>query len=155
LSAPPPLPVPDPVFALDLPHGRCVAMTIPPALTGELAAALRPEELRLLEQLPPARQPSFAAGRAALRLALHQAGLADGPLLREPRGGPTLPAGALGSISHKTALAVALVTPTPDENSNSNDIGVDLEISRRLRVDISRRVLTDGEHRRWAQRWGA
>jgi 4'-phosphopantetheinyl transferase EntD len=151
LRAPPPLPVPDPVFALDLPHGRCVAVAIPPALTDELAAALRPEELRLVTELPPARQPSFAAGRAALRLALRQAGLPDGPLLREPRGGPTLPPGALGSISHKTELAVALVTPTTVEDSASNDMGVDLEISRRLRVDISRRVLTEGEHRRWAQ----
>jgi 4'-phosphopantetheinyl transferase EntD len=149
LSAPPPLlPVPEPVFALDLPHGRCVAMAIPARLTDQLAAALRPEELRLVEQMPPARQPSFAAGRAALRLALRQAGLADGPLLREPRGGPTLPAGARGSISHKTELAVALVTAAVDDSA-PNYIGVDLEISRRLRVDISRRVLTEGELRRW------
>jgi phosphopantetheine--protein transferase-like protein len=152
-AAPPPapLPVPEPVFALDLPHGRCVGMAIPARLTDELAAALRPEERRLVEQMPAARQPSFAAGRAALRLALRQAGLADGPLLREQRGGPTLPPGALGSISHKTELAVALVTAAAVDDSAPNYIGVDLEISRRLRVDISRRVLTERELRRWKE----
>ena len=136
-----------PVFALALPHGRCVAMAIPALMTAELAAALHPDERQHLAGLPAARQPSFAAGRVALHRALLEAGLPDGPLLPGPRGAPTVPAGALGSISHKRELAVALTAPA---RPSAIGLGVDLEDLRRLRVDISHRVLTEDERRRWA-----
>ena len=90
-----------------------------PVPTGEpdaaLLARLDPEERRFLAGLPEGRQASFAAGRAALRAALGDLGLPLAPLLPDGRGGPRLPPGALGSISHKRRLAVALAAPAPPE----------------------------------------
>jgi 4'-phosphopantetheinyl transferase EntD len=61
-----------------------------------------------------------------------------------PRGAPALPPGASGSIAHKRTLAVALAAPAvPDVT-----LGVDVEVQRALRVDISERVLTLAERRR-------
>jgi enterobactin synthetase component D len=129
-------------FRLDLPHGRCVGVEIPDGdLPAELLAALDPEERALLATLPPTRQASFAAGRAALRGAIADLGLPLAPLLPEGRGGPRLPAGVIGSISHKRRLAVALAAPAQGQGA----LGVDLEEARPFRIDISRRVLTPGE----------
>src|SRR6185369_9422642 len=81
--------------------------------------------------------------RAALRIALADLGLPAGPVLVGERGGPRLPVGALGSVSHKRQLAVALAAvPDPDGRIG---IGVDLEEDRPGRVDIARRVLTPAE----------
>jgi 4'-phosphopantetheinyl transferase EntD len=129
-------------FRLDLPHGRCVGIAIQEGEpTAELLAALDPEERAFLVALPPLRQPSFAAGRAALRAAIADLGLPLAPLLPGGRGGPRLPAGVMGSISHKRRLAVALAAPADGDAA----LGVDLEEARPFRIDISRRVLTPEE----------
>jgi 4'-phosphopantetheinyl transferase EntD len=135
--------------SFDLPHGRCVAVAIPAEVTAELLARLHPEERRHLAGLPEGRQPSFAAGRAALRTALTELGLPSEALLPDERGAPSLPAGVLGSISHKRTLAIALAAHAPGDAAAA--LGVDLEEDRPLRVDISRRVLTEGERRTLAQ----
>jgi 4'-phosphopantetheinyl transferase EntD len=139
-------------FRLDLPHGRCVGVEISPhAPPPDQLAALDPQERAFLATLPPARQPSFAAGRTALRAALGDLGLPLAPLLPGPRGAPRLPPGALGSISHKQHLAVALAASTPAAPVATPlapadcALGVDLEEERPFRIDISRRVLTPGE----------
>ncbi len=128
-------------FRLDLPHGRCVGVAIneggPPA---EQLAALDPQERTYLAGLPPGRQGSFAAGRLALRVALSELGIPLAPILPDGRGAPTLPAGAVGSISHKRRLAIALAARAP-----GLALGVDLEEDRPFRIDISRRVLTPPE----------
>jgi phosphopantetheine--protein transferase-like protein len=147
-------------FALDLPHGHCVAVEIPPMLTYQLRGALHPEEQAFVDRLGPGRQASFAAGRAALRAAL--AAVAPDPTaaaawhaaacLPDPQGAPSLPAGALASISHKRTLAIALAAPAPADSVTfpRAALGVDLEEDRTLKVDISRRVLTANEHARLA-----
>jgi enterobactin synthetase component D len=132
----------DVAFRLDLPHGRCVGVEIPPSLTDDLRLSLRLPEQRFLEQLGEARRTSWAAGRVALRAALDDLGIAAGPLLATDRGAPLLPAHALGSISHKRELAVGLATTRQD----TGEVGVDLERDAPLRIDISRRVLTEREH---------
>ena len=86
---------------------------------------------------------AFAAGRAALRIAIAELGLPLAPILSEARGGPRLPAGVLGSISHKRRLAVALAAAAGA--SGACALGVDLEEERAFRFDISRRVLTPEE----------
>jgi phosphopantetheine--protein transferase-like protein len=133
---------PPAAFRLDLPHGRCVGVAIPAALTPALREALAPEEIDHLDRLPPARQAAFAAGRAALRAALADLGLPGGPILPDDRGAPRLPPGALGSISHKRALAVALAAPAVADGTS---LGIDLEEDRPTRVDIAPRVLTPDE----------
>ena len=136
-----------PLFSLPLAHGHCVGIAIPAVVTRELRAALHPEEQRLLDTLPSGRQPSFAAGRVALRVALHTVGAPEGPLLVDDRGGPLLRSGARGSISHKRALAVGLAAPA--SHPVFWNVGVDVEEMRPLKVDISNRVLTEGELTRW------
>jgi enterobactin synthetase component D len=127
-------------FRLDLPHGRCVGVAIPDVLSDAALADLRPEERAHAATLSPARRPTWVAGRLALRAALDDLGLDAGPLLATDRGAPLLPAHAVGSISHKRALAVGLASPRAD-----GELGVDLELVAPLRVDIARRVLTPEE----------
>lgn len=129
-------------FRLDLPHGRCVGVVIPAAdATAALAAASPAVERAYAEGLPETRRPTFLAGRTALGLALADVGFARVPLLPDLGGGPALPAGALGSISHKRTLAVGLAAAA----GPAVGLGVDLEEIRPLRADIGPRVLTARE----------
>ena len=116
------------------------------------SGALHSAEAALAMTMPAVRRAAFVAGRVALRAAIHA--IAPGrddvplllarPLLRTTRGAPTLPAGILGSISHKRthALAIALV-------GHSGHVGVDLEerpnASDALRPSIAPRILTARE----------
>lgn len=108
-----------------------------------LAAGLLPEERAHADGLPEARRLTFAGGRLALRAAL-ALGAAAEPILSTPRGGPMLPAGFAGSIAHKPTLAVALAARAPADVT----LGVDVEIDRASRFDLSTRVLTPAELRR-------
>jgi 4'-phosphopantetheinyl transferase EntD len=128
------------VFRLDLPHGRCVGVAIP-AGVDELALELRLPEQRFAQQLPEARRGSWIAGRVALRAALADLGLETGPILATDRGAPLMPEQVLGSISHKKELAVGLAA----RRAGAVELGVDLEKDAPLRIDIARRVLTEGE----------
>ena len=141
-------------FRLDLPHGRCVGIEIRP----DHLAAIHADERRHAATLGPARQPSFHAGRRALRLALGDLGVHAGPILPDHRGAPRMPAGSLGSISHKRSCAVGLAarrsTKTADLSDGEplvEDLGVDLEEVRPLRANIAPRVLTPAERDTWMQ----
>jgi 4'-phosphopantetheinyl transferase EntD len=102
---------------------------------------LSPAERELTVRMGPRRIASFVGGRVALRRALDRVGAPAAPLLATGRGGPTLPAGFSGSISHKDDVAVAIAArAAADEH-----VGVDLELDAPLRVDIGRRVLRDEE----------
>jgi enterobactin synthetase component D len=147
----------DVAFRIDLPHGRCVGVHIPPgaeqsSLLSLGAGSLVEEERAFLESLSPARRPSWLAGRLALHEALADLGLDRGPILSTSRGAPDLPAGVTGSISHKPTLAVALATHSRDGLS----VGVDIEPLPSTpasatdrgwthRPDISSRVMTPDE----------
>jgi len=120
------------------PHGTVVLLEL--ADDAELAAALaalpaaeREHALRLGE----IRRREFVTGRAALHAAI---GDPEAPVLADDRGAPILPAGWVGSISHKGALAAALAGPAGD-----GWIGVDVERAAPPRIDIARRVLTPRE----------
>ncbi len=73
-----------------------------------------------------------------MRAAIGCPGLA--PIGTTPRGGPLLPAGWTGSISHKDTIAVGLASP-----SKSHTVGVDVEVDRPLVHDIARLILTARE----------
>ncbi|MCB9562765.1 MAG: 4'-phosphopantetheinyl transferase superfamily protein [Kofleriaceae bacterium] len=145
---------------LDLPHGVAVAVavdapdaaprvaaTVPGRAPLDLDAALAAlcaEERAHAAALTPVRRRDWVARRCALRAAIAQAGgAAPGPLLADDRGAPVLPAGVLGSVSHKAGLAVALATG--DGAAAGWRVGVDVEAVTGARVDISRRILTDAE----------
>lgn len=143
----------DVAFRTDLPHGRCVGVRVPPEAEPESLRALAigltslaDEERAFLETLPPARKPSWLAGRIALHEALRDLGLDRGPILSSTCGAPELPDGAVGSISHKHTLAVALAARKCD----GIHLGIDIEpvppseLPAR-RSDISGRVMTPDE----------
>jgi enterobactin synthetase component D len=128
------------VFRLDLPHGRCVGVEIPAELEPALLSLRLPEQ-RFAERLAQPRRASWVAGRLALRAALDDLGIDSGPLLATDRGAPLMPEQVLGSISHKKELAVGLAA----RRDGKAELGVDLERDAPLRIDISRRVLTERE----------
>lgn len=97
----------------------------PPLLAEE--AALATSETRRME---------VALGRAALRDALGM----NIVIGRDDRGAPVLPAGFVGSISHKGALAAALVAA-----AGQGFVGVDVEVAAPPRQDIATRILTPRE----------
>jgi 4'-phosphopantetheinyl transferase EntD len=86
--------------------------------------------------LSPVRQREFCLGRTVLRAALAR----DVAILRDDRGAPVLPAGWIGSISHKRDRAAAIAAP--DDGAR---IGVDLESAEPPRQPIERRILTPRE----------
>ncbi len=105
-----------PSSVVDSPHGRCLILD---AGQGE--------------------GDPHALGRAALREAL---AMPDLEVPRDDRGAPVMPAGWLGSISHKRTRAVALVAR--DDGSGAR-IGVDLERAAEPRTAIEHRVLRPAE----------
>ncbi len=116
----------------ETPFGRLVMAS----LRGVDESALHPEERSLSSKMAPRRVATFAGGRVAMRRALAGLGIEAGPIGSTPRGAPALPHPAVGSLSHKEDVAVALAAI----RAGTENIGVDLEVEEPLRVDISRRV---------------
>jgi 4'-phosphopantetheinyl transferase EntD len=136
-------------FARTVSFGRLVGVALPgeddDAAVDALAAALAPAERAHARTLSPARRVTWVGGRVALRAALADLGeAAPAPISSTRRGAPALPAGIAGSIAHKRTLAVALAARAPRDVT----LGVDVEVERAPRVDISERVLTVDERRR-------
>jgi 4'-phosphopantetheinyl transferase EntD len=119
---------------LVLAHGACVVVELgdPEAQL----ASLDPAEQRRAAELSAGRRREFIAGRSALHLAL----ASTAPILSDDRGAPILPAGWVGSISHKGARAAALIAPAGDGH-----VGLDLEVAGPPRQDIAPRILTPRE----------
>jgi len=119
---------------LALAHGACVIVELgdPDAALARLPAA----EQEIARVMAPFRRGSYVAGRTALHLAL----ASDAPVLSDDRGAPILPAGWVGSLSHKATCAAALVAP-----AGQGHIGVDLEDAAPPRQNIARRILTPRE----------
>lgn len=119
------------MIVLDTPHGRCVIL--------EEEGSLLDEERAHVERLAEIRRREFAAGRTALRRAFGQ----DVPIFPDDRGAPQLPAGWVGSISHKGGRAAGLVGP-----ADAGFVGVDIELASASRFPIERRILTPREQER-------
>ncbi len=122
--------------ALETAHGRCVILELD---EHDHAPPLLGDEHALAERLGPIRRRELAAGRAALRSAL---GI-DTVILPDDRGAPQLPAGWVGSISHKGSRATALVAP-----SGAGFVGIDIEVAAPPRQPIEKRILTAVEQGR-------
>src|SRR5688500_3760972 len=128
-------------FDLALAHGRAVAIDVADPDDAVLAE-LHPDERTRALTLSPIRRREWVAGRRALRHALTGVApaAATAPVLADDRGAPVLGAGAVGSISHKRALAVALAA-----SASGWTVRVDLEVLGPRRADISERILTRAE----------
>jgi enterobactin synthetase component D len=143
------------VFAIDLPHGRCVGIALPDdneaaaaSIPEQVLAALPEAERRHAEQVAPARRASWIGGRIALRAAAADLGCRPEPILATPRGAPRLPAGVRGSISHKRNLAVGLAALAGDQDGDDWHLGVDVERVVAGHSGIARYVLRPEERER-------
>jgi enterobactin synthetase component D len=125
---------PGSIERLALAHGDCVIVELTDH--DQALAGLPAAEQDRARALSPNRRRDLVTGRTALHLAL---GSAE-PILSDDRGAPILPAGWVGSLSHKGARAAALVAPV-----GAGTIGVDLERAVASRQDITRRILTARE----------
>ncbi len=134
-------------FTLPLLGGVCVGVELPEQVPGS-TPNLHPEEWRIAAGFGELRRRTWLGGRVALREALGRVGGPTGvPLLPNSRGAPVLPPGFVGSVSHKTRLAVALVAP--DRGAR---IGIDVEeLEARPRLHLAPRILTSREREALAQ----
>jgi enterobactin synthetase component D len=132
----------DIAFDLALEHGRCVGVRIPAdaAVLDALAGALSPEERSRAAGMPMPRRRTWVGGRAAMREALARLGVTPVAIASDDRGAPVLPAGVSGSVTHKDALAAALVA-----SESRARVGVDLELDVVRSQDIASRILTPDE----------
>lgn len=131
------------LLRLDLPHGACEGVGLPAAWDAAAAAGLAtlaPAARAHAARLAPRRRLTFVGGRVALARAAARLGLPPAELLPDPDGAPRLPAGAVGSVSHKSWLAVALL-----DRADGWSRGVDLEELDAPREHIARRVLVPAE----------
>ena len=115
---------------IDSPHGLVVV--------GAASCAPLPGEVEHVARLAEPRRREFLAGRAVLRAALGH----DVAILADDRGAPVLPAGFVGSISHKADVAAAIVAAAGDDGAR---VGIDLERAAEPRQPIERRILTARE----------
>lgn len=124
------------LFALDLVHGRAVAVAIGAGHDDNPA-----EEQVAAERFGPVRRGEYLAGRRALRAALADLGAPHpAPIGASERGAPVVPAPLVGSISHKGEVALALAS-----RAAGWTVGVDLERRAPRAIDLSSRVLTEAE----------
>jgi enterobactin synthetase component D len=141
------------VARLSTRFGTCEALELAAVDVDRALAALPAIEQALAAAIAPARRAEWIAGRTALRALLvdHAPELAGHPLTSDDRGAPVLPAGWVGSISHKhprgeaigVTRAVAIVAA-----ASEGFVGVDLERTEPSRIDIARRILTERERAR-------
>lgn len=139
------------LFVRELPFGTCVGISLPAidragdeADPFEIPSVLHAEEAAFARRLSPVRRAGWVGGRVALRAALAAVGVdAAAPILATARGAPLLPPGAVGSVSHKSDLAVALAARAT--GAPSATLGIDVEMPRSLKQDIARHVLTSDE----------
>lgn len=116
-------------------EGRLVMLPLPCDI------ALHPDEEPLLSRgAAPSWRNGFLGGRAALRRALAHYAVPNLPILKNHRGAPVLPSGFVGSISHKSAIAVALASP-----EDGYTRGIDIEERKAPRENIAPRILRDEE----------
>jgi 4'-phosphopantetheinyl transferase EntD len=130
-------------FELRLEHGLCVGVHLPDgseAIEALAAGTLCAEERAFALGMSAARRRSWVGGRVALHQALERSGAAAGAIFADDRGAPALPAGIVGSISHKNDLAVALVA-----RGTSARVGVDIEADAARGRDIASIVLAADE----------
>lgn len=120
---------------VETPHGRCLIVEIPGDGEPDVSTLVG-DEVALAASLGPLRRRELVAGRTAMRSLLG----ADVAIVAGERGAPVLPAGWVGSISHKGGRAAALVAP-----AGEGFVGIDLELAAPPRQSIESRILTPRE----------
>jgi len=87
------------------------------------------------------RRHQFTAGRLCARAGMARFGAADGPLPAGEDGAPLWPHGIIGSIAHTDRHCGAAVA----SSAAFLGVGLDIERTRAVRVELWRRLLTAAE----------
>ena len=121
----------------------------PNVLTAELAGAgetttLLPAEAQYVASAVAERQQEFAAGRACARLLLAQFGIRGFALRAADDRQPLWPEALVGSITHTEHFCAVVVA----EKTGLSGVGIDSEISGRVKSELWKRILTAAE-RAW------
>jgi 4'-phosphopantetheinyl transferase EntD len=132
---------PGDVSGAEVDDGHLVGVVLP-VRTDQVHAL----DLEACPSQAPLRMHTWLGGRAALRLALRRFGVEPDHIGRTERGAPSLPEGLVGSLGHKTDIAVALAA-----RADGWTRGVDVEQIREMKTSIEDRILRDEEKARWSE----
>lgn len=128
-------------YAASIPNRQIVAVDLRKVDANVLERGEFDSERAIAKNFHARRRRTFFGGRFALRVALTSLGEKIGPISSTPRGAPLLPAGWVGSISHKDDFALAIAG-----HVSRGFVGCDIEErDRGLTQDISKFVLTPNE----------
>ena len=117
-------PGPAEAFVRKTPFGVLAGFHVGDARDADVPSGLHAEEQTHAAALSSRKRAEWIAGRLAFWRAAAELGVPRAALLNGERGEPLIPDGLAGSISHKPALAIALVART---DSAGASLGVDLE----------------------------
>lgn len=118
-----------------------VELFAPPELMGQGAPMeSSQEDMAFCKDFISQRRASWLAGRFAIRFAAVRLGVHLRSVPSTNRGAPELPRRIVGSIAHKTKLAVALV-----DKAKGQSVGVDLEELDPPREKVAKLVLRSDE----------
>jgi enterobactin synthetase component D / holo-[acyl-carrier protein] synthase len=104
-------------------------------------------ELQFIAHCAEKRIRDFAAGRACAHRALRELGILDFSLLAGERREPIWPAAIIGSITHTSGYAAAVVARQSDLGS----VGLDCEVIDSVDEELWSRICTPAEIERLAQ----
>ncbi|MCP4751115.1 MAG: 4'-phosphopantetheinyl transferase superfamily protein [Proteobacteria bacterium] len=94
------------------------------------------------------RRTEFFSGRRCAHQAMTMAGFPNLPILRDYDRSPVWPLTLVGSITHGSSLAAAIVRKP---HAGLLGLGIDIEdLSREIRTKITRHTLTPWEIDRWS-----
>jgi 4'-phosphopantetheinyl transferase EntD len=132
-----------PAFAAAVRAGLPVALRVALAFAqpADHRGELFTEELAAMTRAANRRVHEYSTGRALARGAMTALGLAPGAITRGAGREPCWPSGCIGSITHAHGLVAAAVTRAGDLRG----LGIDLELTGRLRPELHRKILTERE----------
>lgn len=119
----------------DLFEGDVIAEEVDPESSLD---ELLPDERALVERAVEKRVREFRAGRQCAHRAMARIGQKLEPLLNDPSRAPRWPVGVVGSISHCTGLAAAVVARASSQQAIGIDVELDSAIERKLWSSITR-----------------
>lgn len=129
------------------PSGLLASMVAPLPCPVDAHELLTNEEQELAATMTIRRRSRWIAGRICLSAALQDMGIFRGSatmnqssLLIASNGAPNLPAGTVGSVSHKGPVIVGLV-----DSDRGYRVGIDLEFVEHNEEQIATRILTQEE----------
>jgi 4'-phosphopantetheinyl transferase EntD len=99
-------------------------------------AALFSDEIAAMANAAPRRLATFRAGRACARAALRVFGSPDAAIPIGPSGAPIWPPGFVGSITHTSEIAAAIVARSPQIRGLGLDLETDEPFDGRAMVQI-------------------